>query len=408
MRRLLYALSLAAVVAAAAVVVSAQGPPPGSRAWVHIPDSTIERLTDIGFRAHTNHLILVRREGKPIKPSGPGGLWPSVLWKWYAGSDYSTGKTSGSNLIVIVDAYHYGTALNDFNVFSAQFGLPTEPSTSATASTNQVFQVVYATGKQPKANCGWGQEAALDIEWAHAMAPKAKIILVEAASASFADLFTAVDVATIYATGGGQVSMSWGGSEFSGETSYDSRFSGDHVVYIASSGDTGGVTIYPSVSPSVIAAGGTSVAHSGTGDAAVISGESGWSGSGGGPSAYEGIPDYQAAITEIVGTARGVPDFSFDADPYTGVPVYDSTSCQGYVGWMVFGGTSVSAPALAGLINSAGAFAATTGSQLSTAYAKTASFRDITTGSTKYYSATSGWDFVTGLGTPYATLGGLK
>src|SRR5205823_6185722 len=112
----------------------------------------------------------------------------------------------GSGVIAIVDAYDYPTALNDFNVFSRQFGLPVETSSSATASTNQVFQVVYASGRKPRTNGGWAQEAALDIEWAHAMAPNAKIVLVEAASNSFANLFNAVDVASSIA-GVKEVSM---------------------------------------------------------------------------------------------------------------------------------------------------------------------------------------------------------
>lgn len=403
MRKILFALSLAVVIAAAAVIVFAQGPPPTSKGWIHIPDSTIQRLGDIGFRAHTNHLIFVRSQGKPIKPTGPTGMYPKPLWEYYTGTNYSA-QSNGSNVIVIVDAYHYPTALNDFNYFSNQFGLPTESSTSPTASTNTVFQVVYATGKQPKANCGWAQEAALDIEWAHAMAPKAKIVLVEAATNSFADLFKAVDVATdiVGAEGRGQVSMSWGGSEFSTEANYDSHFPLDGgVVYFASSGDAGGKTIYPSVSPYVVAAGGTSLSVTGSGNTAVISSEKGWSGSGGGPSLYELKPTYQYDVAmPVTDGHRGVPDISFDADPYSGVSVYDSTSCQGYVGWMVFGGTSVSSPALAGLTNAAGTFALDSVHQLSLIYSSASFFRDITTGTAGSYTAGEGWDFVTGIGTP--------
>ena len=407
MRRIFWALSLAVLVAAAAVVVMAQGPPPDSKAWIHIPDSTIQHLADIGVRAHTNHLIRVSRKPAP-PPSEPKGMYPATLWSYYVESSETEHLAAGSKVIAIVDAYHYPTALNDFNYFSGQFNLPKETSTNALADTNNVFRVVYGTktGKAPRTNCGWAQEAALDIEWAHAMAPNAKIILVEAATNSFADLFYAVDVATdlVAAAGGGQVSMSWGGSEFSGETGYDSRFNGNQVVYFASSGDTGGKTIYPSVSPSVVAAGGTTLAFDSDKN---IVGETGWSGSGGGPSVYELRPDFQDAIFKTVGAQRGVPDISFDADPNTGVAVYDSTSCQGYVGWMVFGGTSVSAPALAGLTNSAGGFAADSASQLALSYAYPGLFNDIIGGTAGDYTAIGGWDFVTGLGTP-KTLAGLK
>jgi subtilase family serine protease len=167
------------------------------------------------------------------------------------------------------------------------------------------------------------------------MAPNAKIILVEAASNSFADLFAAVDVASnlVAAGGGGEVSMSWGGSEFSTEASNDSHFTTAGLVYFASIGGTGGATIYPGVSPSVVSAGGTTINRNNSG---TFTSETGWSG-GGGPSKYEPRPSYQNAIATIVGSQRGAPDFSFDADPNSGVSVYDSTRCQGQSGWLVFG-----------------------------------------------------------------------
>src|SRR6266567_704218 len=217
--------------------VKSQGRGQGS---IHVPDSTIEDPSDRGLRAHTNHLI---RIGEPEGGLGPGGgMTPEQLRSFYA-----LGSTGGSGLVVIVDAFHYPTALNDFNVFSAQFGLPQETSTDELAPTNQVFQVVYASGSKPRNNCGWAQEAALDIEWAHAMAPGAKIVLVEAATNSFANLFAAVDVASAIANAQ-EVSMSWGGSEFSSEASNDGHFTHQGIVYFAASGDTGGKTIYPGVS----------------------------------------------------------------------------------------------------------------------------------------------------------------
>ena len=123
-------------------------------------------------------------------------------------------------------------------MFSSQFRLP------ACTTANGCFKKVFASSSKPNSNCGWGQQAALDMEWAHAMAPLAKIVLVEAASSSFTNLFTAVDVATAQVTTGGgegEVSMSWSGGEFSTESSNDSHFQNTNVVYFASSGDTGGV-----------------------------------------------------------------------------------------------------------------------------------------------------------------------
>jgi kumamolisin len=213
-----------------------------------------------------------------------------------------------------------------------------------------------------------------------------------------------VDVATklVVNAGGGEVSMSWGGSEFSGETSYDSHFNNaSYVVYFAASGDTGGQTIYPSTSPYVVAAGGTTIHRDSNGN---FTSETAWSGSGGGPSTYEQIPSYQSVISSIVGAKRGIPDFSFDADPNSGVSVYDSTSCQGLSGWLVFGGTSVATPSLAGIVNTAGHFYQDSFQELGTIYPDYAGtnygtdFRDITSGTAGSYSAGAGWDFVTGVG----------
>ena len=391
MRRLLSAFGVAVIVVGATAILAAQGQGP-DHAPILIPDSSVEQPGDRGVRAHTNHLI---RVNPAFTGTSPRGETPVSI-----ASVYSLGTLTGAGVIVIVDAFHYATALNDFNVFSQQFGLPQDPGNGS------VFQVVYAAGSKPRANCGWAQEAALDIEWAHAMAPSAKIVLVEAKTNSFADLFQAVDVASGIAFAR-EVSMSWGGSESSGEASNDSHFpSSNNIVYLASSGDTGGATIYPGVSPKVVSAGGTRINRDGSGN---FLSETGWSGSGGGPSKYEARPSYQDIIQTIVGSHRGVPDYSFDADPNTGVSVYDSTSCQGYKGWLVFGGTSVSSPSLAGIVNSAGSNTDST-TELNLLYTSVNSggtinglnFRDILSGTAGSFSAKTGWDFVTGIG---STLG---
>jgi subtilase family serine protease len=386
---------MAALVAGTASMLAAQGQGQ-DHAPIQIPDSSVERPAEHGKAAHTNHLI---RIGPEAVGSAPRGETPSSIASVYS---LTTLQASGAGVIVIVDAYDYPTALNDFNVFANQFGLPREVSTDPLNANNQAFHVVYASGSKPRSNCGWAQEAALDIEWAHAMAPNAKIVLVEAASNSFADLFQAVDVASSIANAQ-EVSMSWGGSEFSSEASNDGHFTHSGIVYFAASGDTGGATIYPGVSPNVVAAGGTRINRNGAG--AFVS-ETGWSGSGGGPSKYESRPAYQDIIQTIVGGARGVPDYSFDADPNSGVSVYDSTSCKGVGGWMVFGGTSVASPALSGIINSAGCNTSSA-AELSLLYQgvgnngltiNSANFRDILSGTAGSFSAKTGWDFVTGIG----------
>ena len=395
MRRLVRTFGMATLVAGTVSMLAAQGQGQ-DHAPIQIPDSSVERPAEHGKAAHTNHLI---RIGPEAVGSAPRGETPSSIASVYSLTNL---QASGAGVIVIVDAYHYPTALNDFNVFANQFGLPREVSTDPLNANNQMFHVVYASGSKPRSNCGWAQEAALDIEWAHAMAPNAKIVLVEAASNSFADLFQAVDVASSIANAQ-EVSMSWGGSEFSSEASNDGHFTHPGIVYFAASGDTGGATIYPGVSPNVVAAGGTRINRNGAG--AFVS-ETGWSGSGGGPSKYESRPAYQDIIQTIVGGARGVPDYSFDADPSSGVSVYDSTSCKGAGGWMVFGGTSVASPALSGIINSAGSNTSSA-AELSLLYQgvgnngltiNSANFRDILSGTAGSFSAKTGWDFVTGIG----------
>ena len=350
---------------------------------VNVPYSTQEMPWDVGIRAHTNHLIMVRPDLTGSSPSGetPGSL--SCVYQTVSGpsgcpiSTSTTVATGGSGIIAIVDAYDYPTAASDFLTFSGKFGLPTGNNCNG---GKPCFRAVYASGTQPRANCGWAQEAALDIEWAHAMAPNAQIVLVEAASNSFSNLFAAVDVATGIVTSGGgsgEVSMSWGGSEFSGESSNDSHFATTGVVYFASSGDSGGKVIYPSASPNVISAGGTSVNRS---NGINFSGESAWSSGGGGPSANEAEPSYQSVVTTVnLNGARGTPDFSFDSDPTTGVSVYDTTSCQGLSGWLVFGGTSVAAPIVAAVYALTGNASALNHAQ--SVYTNHASLFDVTSGS---------------------------
>jgi kumamolisin len=358
---------------------------------LYVPGSTIEERTDVGVRAHTNHLIHLKRT-PPTIITTPSGYSPNDIRAAYAlppGSDQG-----GQGTIAIVDAYDYPTAEQDLNVFSKQYGLP------ACTTANGCFKKIYASGKKPRSNCGWSQEMALDIEWAHAIAPNAQIVLVEAASNSFTNLMNAIKTAAAISTVT-EESNSWGGSEFSTERNYDTTFqTRSGIVYFAASGDTGGKTIYPSVSPYVIAAGGTSL-HSIT-----PVDETAWSGSGGGKSKYEPRPSYQNGIQSLTGTTRGVPDFSAVADPSTGVSVYDSTSCQGLSGWLVFGGTSVSSPVLAGIVNQANNVtpSTTTVSELATIYSAAAiagtdpDFRDIESGKAGTFSALTGWDFTTGVG----------
>jgi subtilase family serine protease len=312
---------------------------------------------------------------RPNVSSSPKGLSPAQMKTAYG---FSTNNTAGSGMtIAIVDAYDLPTAENDLNVFSSQLGLP------SCTTANGCFRKVNQTGgtKYPRYNSGWGLEIALDIEWAHAIAPGAKILLVEASSNSFANLLAAEDYAKAHAN---YVSNSWGGSEFSSESSYDSHFVRSGVSFFVSSGDAGLPAEYPSASPNVISVGGTTLTFNSNG---TLKSETGWSSGGGGCSAYETANSAQSGFSVILsgtdigyaqvncGTRRATPDVSLDADPASGASVYDSSKYQGLTGWWTVGGTSLSSPMWAGR-------AAVAGTTVNSAYVygNSITFRDITSG----------------------------
>jgi subtilase family serine protease len=335
--------------------------------------------------ASCHALVVTDGLGNPNASTSPTGLDPATIKSVYG---YLATLTGAGKTIAIVDAYDDPTAESDLNAFSIQYGLP--PCTTA----NLCFKKVDQTGgtNYPRTNAGWALEISLDIQWAHAIAPGAKILLVEAASNSFTNLLAAEDYAKTPNVAG-YVSNSWGGSEFSGESSYDSHFVQPNVSFFVSSGDSGLPAQYPSASPNVISVGGTTLNLSNTG--AFLS-ETGWSGSGGGCSLYETATLAQSSFPEYAnvncGGARATPDVSLDADPASGVSVYDSTRYQGQKGWFTVGGTSASSPMWA-------ARAADSGAVVNSAYVygTSISYRDITSGNNGA-SALTGYDLVTGRG----------
>lgn len=286
-----------------------------------------------------------------------------------------------------MDAYGSSTVQNDLATFNSTFGLP-----SASLS------IAYPSGKPKGRNSGWALETALDVEWAHALAPSASILLVVAKSSSFSDLMAAVDYAKTQ-PGVRVVSMSWGGSEWSGELSQDSHFSQTGVVFTAASGDNG-TQIWPAASGKVLAVGGTTLTNNSNGTWS----ETAWSGSGGGISTYESEPGYQTSYPSMLSTngMRGVPDISFDADPNTGVYVVSGGS------WYQVGGTSLGSPSWAALIALADQGRTSALGDANTPLyglaqtSYTSDYRDVTTGSNTGYSAGTNYDFVTGLGSPLA------
>jgi subtilase family serine protease len=320
--------------------------------------------------------------GRPASLRGPDPLSPSQIIGAY---NLDSAAGGAGTTVAIVDAYDDPTVANDLATFSSYFGLPTANF------------VEHKMATSIKVDSGWALEISLDVEWAHAIAPQATILLVEATSNSLTDLLAAVSYATSY-TGVKAVSMSWGGSEFSTETSYDSYFSTAGITFFASSGDSGAGVIWPSSSPNVVGVGGTTLNLDSSG--AVIS-ETAWSGSGGGVSAYEAKPAYQTNYG-LTYARRAAPDVSYDADPNTGVYVYDSTPYQGSAGWWIVGGTSAGAPQWAA-IQALGLSANNNNFYQDAASSTYASyFRDVTSGSNGY-PAGSGYDLVTGLGSPITT-----
>jgi subtilase family serine protease len=254
------------------------------------------------------------------------------------------------------DSNGSGFLASDLHVFDQQFGLP-DP---VFVKMNQAGSTVVTSLPQ-SVNTDWVQEEALDVEWAHALAPAARIVLIESASDSDTDLLAAVDTAAAL-PGVVAVSMSWGSSEFAGETALDSNFTtpAGHtgVTFVAAAGDAGSPGDWPAFSPNVVAVGGTSLYLDGAGN---VLNETAWStdpaqngtthdpGTGGGVSLYEPMPSYQVGLVLNGTTMRNMPDVAYAADPYAGgVAVYDSA--QPANGWTIVGGTSEGAPQFAAII----------------------------------------------------------
>ncbi|HEX3992265.1 MAG TPA: S53 family peptidase [Acetobacteraceae bacterium] len=348
-------------------------------------------------RQHTNYFFVDSDQlAAPQPPAGaetPGSV--ACVYQFVAGptgcpiATSTTVPNGGIGAIAIVDAGYYPTAQSDLDAFDTYFGIP------ATTITQ-----VWPTPIRPPVYQDWEVEEALDIEWAHAMAPQAKLFLVVSALCEIPACTTdptwqAVQYAgrLVAANGGGVVSMSFGDAEIPQETGFDQYFTQPGVVYFAAAGDSGlGVSGYPAASPNIVSVGGTYFNRDSNGK---FTYEQYYTGGGGGDlSPYEPRPSYQNGIAGIVGTHRGYPDISSDfccAAIYLG-------------GWGSVGGTSWSSPTMAGIVNAAGSRRQSSLAQLTSMYSKLANpgayhadFNDITTGDSR---CKPGWDLCTGLGSP--------
>ena len=364
---------------------------------------------------------------KPDKGSAtaPGhAKTPAQVRQAYGLSGLAFGGTAADGAgqtIAVIDAYDDPTALSDLNAFSSAYGLPTFNGGPGTPTFTKVGQTGSTTGLPSTDPDGpgdsWAVESALDIEWAHAIAPRANIVLVEADSDDTYDLVAVAADWARSAPGVSVVSMSFGGDQSRYDASnYDQYFTtpGGHqgVTFLASTGDDGAPGGYPAYSADVVAVGGTGLNLTSSNGYAS---EYAWSGSGGGISAYTGQPGYQKGVVTQSTTKRTIPDVSWLADPSTGVAVYDAYDFGASTPWLAGyeGGTSLASPMWAGLVavadqgrvvNGLGTLDGVT-QTLPALYALPQSdFHDITTGNNGTYSAAAGYDLVTGRGTPTAAL----
>jgi len=356
--------------------------------------------------------------GMPALPASFTGLTAAQA------AQFGAGQT-----IYLVDAQNDPNAAAELAAFNAKFALPTcstlsiAPTASlplaAASSTACQFAVVYATAAgtmtstAPAYDSGWATEMELDVQWAHATAPLARIILVEAPDASTNSLLGAIQLANNL--GKGVVSMSFGTPEGSWTASVDTYFSATGMTYLAATGDGGAGVSWPSVSSKVVGVGGTTLTYTGTGPRSEVA----WSDTGGGVSAYTPTPSYQNSAVPGMSTPpahRAVADVSFNADPASGQYIVSIAPGSTTQNWFSVGGTSMSTPQWAGLMAIANAqrllannavlgapHAILYGQIASTAANYSAAFADVTKGSDGTCAtcvAKAGYDTLTGLGTP--------
>jgi subtilase family serine protease len=357
-----------------------------------------------GGARHPLQLKVLGRAGDAtplLTGSGTGGYTPAQIRALLGLAGTGAGQT-----IAVVTAYDAPNAAADLAVFNAAFGLPAPPS----------FRKVDQTGgtKFPRVDAGWALEAALDVQWAHAVAPSAAILLVEATTSGLSNLMAAVSWAAAQ-PGVSVVSGSFGLKEYSKQKDYDARCRLTTGVCVFASGDTGNPATYPATSPWALAVGGTTLTLDGAGS---VLGETGWSGSGGGVSLYTPKPMWQSGVTAA---RRATPDVGYDADPTTGFAVYSSTPYDRQSGWFVLGGTSAGAPQWAGILASANQLRRAAGKPVLSAVTSSGAtplhtalygaglrgsgaLADVTTGTNgtcgTLCTAGVGYDTVTGVGSP--------
>ncbi len=377
--------SAVAVVTVSTVGIASAAPSPAAQGRHSV---NVCATPAFGYAACTAKVV-VDGKGTPAVTGSPSGLNPADIRSAYAlGASSSGGRT-----VAIVDAYNDPTAEADLGVYRSQFGL------TACTTANGCFRKVSQTGSTtslPRNDSGWATEISLDLDMVSATCPDCKILLVEASSASFANLGTAVNYAAKQA-GVAAISNSYGGGDSAGTSAYDHP----GIAVVASTGDSGYGIESPASFGTVVAVGGTHLVKSSTTRGWT---ETVWSGAGSGCSTLNAKPSWQTSATQCSGKANA--DVSAIADPNTGVSVYDSTAYQGSSGWMVYGGTSVASPIIGSVYALSGN---TAGYPASYTWAHASGLNDVTSGSNGscttavWCNAGTGWDGPTGLGTPNGT-----
>jgi subtilase family serine protease len=389
-RRAAISLAAAAVLGVSGTAMATTADAAGSPAWSRVCAAPAAGMAAC-HALHVNNVAEhVRALG--ITPNAtPSGFGPSDLLSAY---NLPAGGGAGQT-VAIVDAYDDPNAESDMATYRAQFGLP------ACTSASGCFRKVNQTGgtKPPRGSTSWAGEISLDLDMVSAIAPNAHIILVEASTASMTNLGTAVNTAV--SLGAKFVSNSYGGSESSADTGYDSTyFNHPGVAITVSSGDSSYGVQYPAASPNVTSVGGTALKRDSStrGWSESVWSTSSTEGAGSGCSAYEPKPSWQK---DTGCSKRTVADVSAVADPATGVAVYQT---YGGSGWTVYGGTSVAAPLIAGVYADAGTPKAAI--PAANIYSHTSSLFDVTSGATASCSpsylckAGTGFDGPTGWGSP--------
>ena len=313
----------------------------------------------------------------------PQGYGPADL----RGAYKVSGAGSSSYTIAIVDAYGYANAERDLGIYRSQYGLP------ACTTANGCFKKVNQGGVQgnyPRNNTGWAQEQALDLDMASAMCTNCKIILVQTRDSYLNNL--AAGVNTAYRLGAKAISNSYGGSE-GGTSSYESAYNHPGIAITVSSGDYGYGVQFPASSPHVTAVGGTSLSR-----ASNTRGwsETVWNGAGSGCSSVYAKPTWQH---DALCSRRTVADVSAVANPNTGVAVYGPTSATTST-WMIFGGTSVAAPLIAGIYGVNGVSDANNSRLYTSTHNDVISGSNGSCGGTYLCTGAVGYDGPSGLGTP--------